>query len=107
MFGDVKYALTRLGELCNERVVHNINSVANYIEVGRWMRAHHGNVTGRVRSREEIFSRVAGEIADDRVLYLEFGVYQGASMRAWSRLLRSPRAMLHGFDSFQGLPEGW
>jgi len=28
-------------------------------------------------------------------------------MRNWSRLLRNPNSKLHGFDSFEGLPEAW
>ncbi|MGH7193291.1 MAG: class I SAM-dependent methyltransferase, partial [Candidatus Saccharimonadales bacterium] len=47
------------------------------------------------------------EIRDLRVLYLEFGVYQGESMQIWSSLLRNPESKLHGFDSFEGLPETW
>ena len=37
-------------------------------------------------------------------LVLEFGVYQGASLRA---IARHCRQTVHGFDSFQGLPEDW
>ena len=29
------------------------------------------------------------------------------SIRYWSRLLKHPQSMLHGFDSFEGLPESW
>jgi len=28
-------------------------------------------------------------------------------MRSWSRLLQNPLTSLHGFDSFEGLPEAW
>ena len=28
-------------------------------------------------------------------------------MRSWSRLLQHPGSSLHGFDSFEGLPEAW
>jgi hypothetical protein len=28
-------------------------------------------------------------------------------MRIWSSLLRNPTSNLHGFDSFEGLPESW
>jgi len=38
-------------------------------------------------------------------MYLEFGVFEGNSIRYWSKLLRNPGSMLHGFDSFEGLPE--
>jgi Macrocin-O-methyltransferase (TylF) len=42
-----------------------------------------------------------------KFLYLEFGVYQGAAIRYWSKLLKHPEARLQGFDSFEGLPEHW
>jgi O-methyltransferase len=38
---------------------------------------------------------------------LEFGVFQGAATLYWSKLLLNPRSKLHGFDSFEGLPERW
>jgi hypothetical protein len=40
-------------------------------------------------------------------LYLEFGVFEGVTMRWWSEHLRSARARFVGFDSFEGLPEVW
>ena len=42
---------------------------------------------------------------DRRVLYLEFGVFQGTCTRYWSKALKHPDTRLHGFDSFEGLPE--
>lgn len=103
----VKTALTRLGERCSPQTIHRLNAVVNYLEVGRWMRAHGFATSPRVDTREEIFELIARDVADEEVLYLEFGVYEGASMRVWSRLLRNERSQLHGFDSFEGLPEEW
>jgi len=37
-------------------------------------------------------------------LFLEFGVEKGASLRAIAQLVPGP---VHGFDSFEGLPEAW
>lgn len=37
--------------------------------------------------------------------YLEFGVYSGGTIRHIAR--RKPDATIHGFDSFEGLPEAW
>jgi hypothetical protein len=50
---------------------------------------------------------MAESIADRDVLRLEFGIRKGAPIRQWSRLLRNPRSVLHGFDSFFGLPHDW
>ena len=44
-------------------------------------------------------------LRERRVLYLEFGVFHGSAIRYWSKALRHPEARLHGFDSFEGLPE--
>lgn len=80
--------------------------MVNYLSVGQWLRAR-GFEPRRVGSREDVFRAIAGNVGDRRVLYLEFGVFQGESMRVWSALLRHPEAQLHGFDSFEGLPEEW
>jgi Methyltransferase domain len=42
-----------------------------------------------------------------RPLYLEFGVWEGFSLRWWVEHLTAPGARFVGFDSFEGLPEQW
>jgi hypothetical protein len=102
-----KVLLTRLGSVCSARAVYNLNGVFNYLHVGWWLRAHGFRPGLRVRSREALFRHLAAEFAERTVLYLEFGVAQGASIRLWSQLLRNPDSALHGFDSFLGLPHDW
>ena len=84
-----------------------LNAAVNYLEVGRWMRAHGFERHRGFGTRLELFDLIAADVADERVLYVELGVYEGASMRYWSSLLQNPDARLHGFDSFEGLPEDW
>jgi O-methyltransferase len=103
----VKYWLTRTGELVSPGMIHNLDSTVNYLEVGRWMRANGYEATRRVARREQLFHMVAAQVAQRDVLYMEFGVYRGATIRYWSKLLQNPSSKLHGFDSFEGLPEAW
>jgi hypothetical protein len=103
----IKYPLTRIGERTNAKTIHYLNSALNYLEVGRWMRVHGYDVNNRVERREQLFDIVGKEVGEKEVLYLEFGVGAGTATRYWSKLLRNPRSKLHGFDSFEGLPEDW
>ena len=107
MSGILKYCLTRAGELVSPGMIHNLDATINYLEVGRWMRANGHDTTCRVEQREQLFNIVATQVTQRDVLYMEFGVYQGDATRYWSKLLRNPRSKLHGFDSFEGLPENW
>jgi O-methyltransferase len=93
--------------VCSERTIYNLNGVFNYLHVGWWLRAHGFEPRVRVASRNELFDLIAAQIGDRHVLYLEFGVARGESIRYWSKLLRNPGSRLHGFDSFLGLPHDW
>lgn len=103
----VKHWLTRLGPHTPHSVVHGLNAIANYLTVGRWFKEKNLTVPIRVADRYRLFDLVEPDLRDARVLYLEFGVWQGASMRYWSKLLKNVNSHLHGFDSFQGLSEDW
>jgi hypothetical protein len=43
--------------------------------------------------------------AGDEGLFLEFGTYKGNSINTLAKM--RPQSTFYGFDSFQGLPEGW
>lgn len=103
----VKPGLTRVGSRLSDRAIHNLNSAFNYLELGAWMRRHGFVPVHRLPDRFALFDYIGNAVRDERVLYLEFGVYEGAVTRYWVNLLKHPDSRLHGFDSFEGLPADW
>lgn len=101
----LKKHLTLIGTRISPLAFHHLQMILNYMKLGRWMIDNHFEITQRLPNRIAVFDAVANRVFDKRVLYLEFGVYQGASMRYWSKALKNNDARLHGFDSFEGLPE--
>lgn len=59
------------------------------------------------RGREDLWRRSLARIGSEDLLLLEFGVFQGESIRYLADYNRSQRSLFYGFDSFEGLPEGW
>jgi len=84
-----------------------MESALNYLYAGRWMMDHRYSPACLLKERRELFITVAKSICDEEVLYMEFGVWKGDTIRLWSTLLKNRASRLHGFDSFEGLPEGW
>ena len=103
----VQQLLTVAGTKCDKRAIHFLNAAINYLEVGRWFAERQLRPKRWLPTRNQIFDCAASGIAQRRVLYMEFGVFRGDSTRYWSRLLHNPESQLHGFDSFEGLPEHW
>jgi len=102
-----KQILLGWGGKLPDSLVRGFASAAKYLELGAWMERHHLRPEKFVSTRGELFALVANEVGDRPVLYLEFGVAKGKATRVWSQLLRHPDCILHGFDSFEGLPETW
>lgn len=53
---------------------------------------------------ERVHRLVVGEQNDRPILFLEFGVYEGNSIRRWAGLTTHPESRFVRFDSFEGLP---
>jgi O-methyltransferase len=59
------------------------------------------------KERVEMYSALNGKLANAAITYLEFGVWKGASLRAWTSINTNQDSRFYGFDSFEGLPEEW
>jgi len=100
-----KQLLTIIGVRMNPRWIVSLQAFVNYIRLGNWMKSHGFAFVERQPDRNAVFEKMAAKVTARKLLYLEFGVAYGESIRWWSAALKSPDAMLHGFDSFEGLPE--
>jgi len=59
----------------------------------------------RCKTRDRLYRLALDHVASDAGLFLEFGVYKGASINRLAKL--KPNVTFYGFDSFVGLPETW
>jgi len=59
--------------------------------------------------RLELYSAVSDryDLAQEDILYLEFGVASGQSFTWWLKHNTNPDSRFFGFDTFEGLPENW
>ena len=59
--------------------------------------------------REKLYEfLIATELKDNSPIdFLEFGVYNGASIKWWVNHIENKNSLFYGFDSFEGLPEDW
>ncbi len=57
-------------------------------------------------TRDDLYRHLASRLKEP-ISYLEFGVWQGASIKSWCSLNKHPESRFYGFDTFDGLPEDW
>jgi len=62
----------------------------------------------RVEKREIVWDKLLEHVGTDaEILYLEFGVWQGYSIKYFSERFKNQKSRFIGCDSFIGLPEAW
>jgi O-methyltransferase len=100
----VKYFLKKAAERLPLNTLERISAYAVLRNVFPSVQA-----APRLASREELhrvcIEKVVG--SGTAITYLEFGVYQGDSIRRISSLNTNPDSIFIGLDSFEGLPEDW
>lgn len=107
LLGFPKYMLRTIGGRMSRSQLNHLQGVVNYLRLGLWMREHGYHFDHLVRNRWQMFDMIASKVENKRVLYMEFGVFRGRTIRYWASKLKHPETRLHGFDSFEGLPDSW
>lgn len=105
MLMPLKELLTKVGPKLSQQQFLNAQAIVKYMGIGRWVEENGYVIKNRVPKRQNVWDVVINEVKNRRILYLEFGVARGDSIRYWSEHLLSSDTKLHGFDSFEGLPE--
>jgi hypothetical protein len=98
----VRRRLLALGGRLRPGTLADLRVVLGYLELGAWV-----GTPAVYPDRDALFVAAASAVRGRAPLYLEFGVYEGASLRRWAGLLDQPGARLVGFDSFEGLATDW
>lgn len=80
----------------------------NLAKVETWRRARVSAQCPIFDERFQMYDHLQREhIGADPIDYLEFGVYQGGSIKHWVTANTHPDSRFVGFDTFEGLPEQW
>src|SRR6202789_2568983 len=83
-----------------------LDAVSAYSKFGEWLKQSPS--VPIFSKREEMYDYLNSEILGAQPIdYLEFGVYQGYTIKYWSTINSNPNSRFCGFDSFEGLPEDW
>ena len=64
-------------------------------------------VRPKFQKREDLWKDVLDKFNDNRITVIEFGVWQGYSIKKFAELNTNLNSEFFGFDSFLGLPENW
>ena len=86
--------------------LYEMEILSELFRLGKWIK---NNKTAKYfKSRFDLYRYVNDEILNDAAIdYFEFGVYKGASLKAWTEINKNSKSRFFGFDSFKGLPEKW
>lgn len=103
----VRAGLLHTGFHVGHRLQRRLLTIHNYVDTGAWLRTVSDGIPVRHYDRTSLFEEALKRVSGNAPLYLEFGVWEGESLRWWTRNLTNPDARFHGFDSFEGLPERW
>jgi O-methyltransferase len=85
---------------------YKLKTIANMSTLKTWEKKQTSFPT--FETRYEMYDFIQKKyLENDSVDYLEFGVYEGASIDYWRKLNQNSQSRFYGFDTFTGLPEAW
>lgn len=98
----IKKRLATLGM----RPSYRLEAIHYLLRFGEWLRQQ-GEITS-FDNGYALYQHLNQEVIQAQAIdFLEFGVYNGYSLKIWLDLHQHPQSRFFGFDSFEGLPEDW
>ncbi len=95
------------GMLLGRQISDRLNGLLDHFELGAWLQARDLRAGPGLDGRDRVHDATMSLVPHKHLLYLEFGVYKGTTLRYWASKLSDPTARFWGFDSFTGLPAAW
>jgi O-methyltransferase len=82
--------------------------LACYSKLGKWAEDYIKPYDVETyENRFLLYDAILQENAQDEIVYLEYGVFQGESIKYFSTHHPTTSSVFFGFDTFTGLPEDW
>ena len=89
----------------SRQLIEELNACINYLEVGRWLKSNGFRARPRYADREQFYLTIARAIEPEKILYLEFGVWRGASMDSWCKRLKTRSPRCTAWIALRGFPK--
>src|SRR6266853_1106223 len=97
----------RLASLLWPRFSHAVETINRNADMMATIRGYEANAVQTFVDRKELYAEVNKRLGNVAMSYLEFGVWRGETLEAWTKINTNEASRFYGFDSFEGLPENW
>jgi hypothetical protein len=97
----------RLASLLWPRFSPTLEAINRNADMMATIRNFEANAVEKFANRKQLYAAVDKRLGNVGISYLEFGVWKGESLEAWTSINTNQTSRFYGFDSFEGLPEDW